>query len=109
MDTEDISVTVKRMESPFEFYGTDNRRYKLSGVGLDFFDGRNSDNITADMEELQAMLRRGTNLNGFIASNPLTAVKTDNAGEYIELYVPEFDKLKSLRQESYLEYYRIRW
>ena len=104
MDTEDISVTVKRMESPFEFYGTDNRRYKLSGVGLDFFDGRNSDNITADMEELQAMLRRGTNLNGFIASNPLTAVKTDNAGEYIELYVPEFDKLKSLRQESYLRY-----
>ena len=63
-----------------------------------------SDNITADMEELQAMLRRGTNLNGFIASNPLTAVKTDNAGEYIELYVPEFDKLKSLRQESYLRY-----
>ena len=104
MDTDNISVTVKRMESPFEFYGTDNKRYKLSGVGLDFFDGRNNEIITDNMEELQKMVKRGSTLRGVIASDPLTAVKTDNAGEYIEIYVPQLDKLKSLRQESYLRY-----
>lgn len=97
-------VTIKRIESPFEFYGTDNKRYKLSGVGLDFFDGRNSDEITNQMVEMQKLIKRGSTINGYIAQDSLTAVNTDNAGEYIEIYVPELDKFNSLKKESYLRY-----
>lgn len=104
VDTSDLEVTVKRLEGPFEFYGTDNKRYKLAGIGTDFFNGRSSEDMLAQLDTLRASLQRGTILKGIVATDPLTSVKTDNAGEYIELYVPKFDKFDKLKQESYLRY-----
>ena len=103
-DVEGTSVTVKRMEGLTEFYGTDNKRYKLAGIGADYLQGRSSSDITRQMEMLQETLRSGTTLSGIIASDPIRSVKTDNAGEYIELYVPEFDRYTKLKQETYLRH-----
>lgn len=103
-DVSDRMVTVKRMEGPLEFYGTDNKRYKLSGVGLDFFDGKSNEQITVEMEELQSILRRGATFSGVVASDPIMANKTDNSGEYTEIYIPEFDKFRNLRSDSYLRH-----
>lgn len=103
-DVENTNVTIKRMEGLTEFYGTDNKRYKIVGINADYLSGRSSSNITEQMESLQNNLVKGNTLKGIIASDPIKSVKTDNSGEYIELYVPEFDRYDELIQETYLRH-----
>lgn len=104
VDLDGTSVTIKRMEGLTEFYGTDNKRYKLAGISADYLNGRSSEEITSQMEQLQERLKRGATLRGYIASDPIMSVETDNAGEYIELYVPEFDYYDKLKKETYLRH-----
>lgn len=104
VDIEGRNITIKRMEGLTEFYGTDNKRYKLTGIGADYLQGRSSSDVTKQMKLLQEQLRSGNTINGIIASDPIQSVKTDNAGEYIELYVPEFDKYTQLQQDTYLRH-----
>lgn len=98
-------VTVKHQIRPLEFIGEDNKRYKLAGLTDDFLNGvKNDIEMTKELDLLRTYLKSRTALKGIIDANKISSVKTDNDGQYIEIYVPQFDILKELKTNNYLRY-----
>lgn len=103
-DVTNLEVEVRSQESPLEFIGSDNRRYRLAGLSMDYTDGRADSSITSELSTLSNFLQKGAVLNGVVNKDAVSAVKTDNQGEYIELYVPDFDVFENLKENHYLRH-----
>lgn len=101
-EVTDLSVDIKSQLSPLEFIGADNRRYRLAGLDMDYTDGRSDSDMTAELSQLSTLLKKGNTINGVINKDAVSAVKTDNQGEFIEIYVPQFDAFETLKSNHYL-------
>ena len=98
------TVTIQEQRGPLEFIGTDHKRYRLAGLSYDTMDGRADSKITEQMNELTKYLSKGSVISGVTDANAISAVKTDNDGEFIEIYAPELDMFKDLKVDNYLRY-----
>lgn len=104
IDVENTQVTVKRQYSTLDFQGSDGKRYKLAGLSPDYMRNGNDNNMTAEINKLNSYLSKGNSFEGVVAKDKNSSVKSDNDGEYIEIYVPEFDSLETLKSNHYLRY-----
>lgn len=104
IDLKDINIKIKKSISPLEFIGEDGLRYKLSGININTLDKYSSKELTYELNELSKKLSPGKTIVGVTGSDYSTSVKTDNQGEYIDIYIPELDIYNKLKTESNLRY-----
>ena len=92
-----------------EFYDSTGKRYKLAGIDIKnvVMGNRGSDEIQKDIDSLTKFLNDNKQLTVYRNKNLLSAVKFDNSGEYIEVYTPEIEKLKSIVSPHYLKNNKI--
>ena len=88
-----------------EFIDSEGKRYKLAGIDIKniVMGNRGSGEVQKDIDTLTKFLNDNKQLTVYRNSNLLSAVKFDSHGEYIEVYSPETDKLKSLSVPHYLK------
>lgn len=96
------SITIGNVTDIGSFTDTKGVRYKLAGIGPDIDNPYGGSLKAEELKNFMSELSRGKKVNAYFNSDLKFSVKTDEQGTYREIYAPQFDKYKTLRQESYL-------
>ena len=102
---EQGNIGVKEVRSFNEFVGNDNKRYKLVGLETDMNElskKYSSDEAASILNQMRSKLYASQSISFFINANPSSRVKTDNNGEYIEIYSKEFNEGLTNQKQNYL-------
>lgn len=108
LDAETVSGRIGNKETLGynEFLGTDNKRYKLVGLETDVnkLSKKSSTGEAARLLENMQNTLAGTNVISYITNkDAISRVKSDNKGEYIEIYSGDFaSKFKDAQKQNYL-------
>jgi hypothetical protein len=101
---KDISITIKEKLTPYEFIGTDNKRYKFDTVTKDFNElssryGRRK--ASKMLQSLDNTFQEGQTYNFKIANNATFSAGIDDEGDFLKIDSDLISKKLNLDKSSY--------